>query len=384
MAPHLGVPAAPLDPGDTAKLPTWLSVETTGRQSVVTLEPERYVKWTLRYGPHGLTDKVVTVGGAPWTHSRFRYSATGHLSDKTVTGPGLQHLEGKSAGTVYRTDSRRRIVERFAAAGQDPSLRLRHSTSGVTVEHRVGDRVVRRDRYDRAGRRLRIDVGDAEPSIRVRFLRDAKGRLKRVTRRISKKSVKASWDAPESWVRPEHLRRIPTLTSRGDVLLLLGAPHRHSVSLSDGIQHTEDDYAEVCWINDANTLVYDAAGVFKDTGTSCICGFCVAAEQVAIGPEATAWDIHWRNTTWVRLSTALGEVDVTADHRVITPSGPRPAGALRVGDLARTAGGPPTALLAIEVLAVEGLKAGANVQTPSGTFAAGGLLYESEQPRVCP
>jgi hypothetical protein len=137
MAPHLGVPAAPLDTADLAKLPTWLEVTTKDRVSKVTVQPAGYIQWELRYGPHGLTDKIATVGPAPWTHSRFSYDAKGHLQTKSVTGRGVADGDTKNAPLImtYQTDAKGRIVERVSS-GKSPSLKLRACESFPT--HHLG------------------------------------------------------------------------------------------------------------------------------------------------------------------------------------------------------------------------------------------------------
>lgn len=139
-------------------------------------------------------------------------------------------------------------------------------------------------------------------------------------------------------------------------------------------------WSDRCWLNQPSTLTFDAAGLLTGVQQSCICGFCVDAALAPSAPDVLATDRHWTRGPWVRLD---GAVDVTADHRVMTPDGPRPAGALSAGDRVLSANGAPRVLRSVERLS-GAERLGVNLRTRSGTFAAGGLLFESEQPRPCP
>jgi hypothetical protein len=255
----------------------------------------------------------------------------------------------------------------------------------VIEHHHQDGRLLRRDVYDNAGRRLLIDLGHRPNKLAVRFSRGSKGRLRAVERKRGRVKEAAAWDKPVPWVTRAEFAMIPEVTARGDVLLLLGAPHRHSVDVdrTTGLRQTSDDYSEDCWLNEPSTIIYDAADVYRTSHAQCICGFCVDATQVTPSADADGWDIHWIGDSWIRLVTALGPIDVTADHNVMTPDGPRLAGKLAVGDVVSTEAGGATVLLAAERLPDIGLRPGANVRTPSGVFAAGGLLFESETSAEC-
>lgn len=176
---------------------------------------------------------------------------------------------------------------------------------------------------------------------------------------------------------------LPTLVERHEVLLLLGAPAKHSVVGKGTALRTIDDWADGCWLNQPSTVHFDAAELAIGKQATCICGFCVDA-TVDLGSargEAWARDEHWTRGPWVRLD---GRLDVTADHRILTPSGPRAVSALSPGDLVLDDEGAPRPLLAIEHLPPGPPRLGANLRTTTGTFVAGGLTFESEAPRACP
>jgi hypothetical protein len=114
-------------------------------------------------------------------------------------------------------------------------------------------------------------------------------------------------------------------------------------------------------MNQTSRIEYDAADLAEQGDGSCVCGFCVAMAAPPVGGDVLGTDEHWTTGPWLRID---GAVDVTADHRLLTPSGPRAAGALDAGD-----DGAP--------------RLGVNVRTRSGAFDAGGLRFESEAGRAC-
>jgi hypothetical protein len=68
----------------------------------------------------------------------------------------------------------------------------------------------------------------------------------------------------------------------------------------------------------------------------------------------------------------------------MTPGGPRPAGALRAGDLVLDARGRPRLLRSSRRLPDGPARLGRNLRTASGTFSAGDFLLASETLRQCP
>jgi hypothetical protein len=117
-----------------------------------------------------------------------------------------------------------------------------------------------------------------------------------------------------------------------------------------------------------------------DLHVACICGFCVDAAARIEAAEVLGTDEHFTRGPWVRLDEAL---DVTVEHRVLTPRGPRPAGALRPGDVVTGADGRPRVLRSVRALPSAPPRRGLNVRTARGTFGANGFLLESEAPRDC-
>ncbi|MEI8259500.1 MAG: hypothetical protein WCJ30_27860, partial [Deltaproteobacteria bacterium] len=182
-------------------------------------------------------------------------------------------------------------------------------------------------------------------------------------------------------IRPEYLAVFRhSLVEIGEVELALGAPS-HTTDEHRGVErHITVDYAPRCWMNGVSGFEFDATGLLVAPYAACICGFCVAAEIPATAPDITAVDLHWTSGPWVRLD---GAVDVTADHRVMTPAGPRPAGVLRAGDVVLGADGALRVLRSVEPLSSRPPRLGRNLRTTHGVFEAGGIQFESEAPREC-
>lgn len=376
-----------------ARGPLWLEVTTQGDTSDLVFLPERRVAWRLVYGPEGLVRKTVTVDGQPWTESRFGYRG-GALVDKVVTGPGV----GAERRYTYVLDASGRIRERRGPIsrqpfhGSDPAADLARFTwmaDGATVEHIVGGQVVRRDRFDRAGRLLRTDLGRpaTAPASRLSliYVRDAAGRLQQIQRQWFTSAPRpAHADRREPGVLPAHLDALPPVVERHEVLLLLGQPERHSRDVEATERSVRDQYGKTCWLNQTSELTYDAAGMLSRYGQTCICGLCVAepsAPRPLSAADLLGRDEHWLAGPWLRLDE---RVEVTAEHRVLTPWGPRPAGALRAGDTVLGEDGAPRRLSSVRWLGSGPERRGINLRTRSGRFTAGGLLFESETVQPCP
>lgn len=392
-SPILHAPYGPLDERKARSLPQWLEVTAQGDRLTVVLLPERRITQELLYGPEGLLQKTVTVNGKPWTQSRFRYEQ-GVLRDKQVTGPGI----GAPRSYHYVLDEQGRIKERRGPISRSPFHGSNPGTDrvtfvwdadGATVDFRMGGKVVRRDRFDPSGRLLRTDVGTpatrAETRLSLIYGRDAAGRLLRVQRQwFAAEPRPAIFDKPDPGVGPQHLAALPPVLERHEVLLLLGQPVLHSRDVVMSAHSARDQYSKGCWLNQPSEITYDAAGMISSYGQTCICGFCVAASagpRALSSAELVGTDEHWLAGPWLRLDE---RVDVTPEHRVLTPSGPRPAAELRTGDLVLHEGGEARPLRSIRRLAPGPERRGVNVRTRSGRFTAGGLLFESESPRACP
>lgn len=391
-SPILRAPYGSLDERTARSLPRWLEVTSKGETSEVVFLPERRVVWRLTYGPDGLIEKKVTVGGAPFTESRFRYEQ-GALVEKSVTGVG----SGGARVYQYVRDADGRITERRGPVsrnsyyGSDPKkdrVLFTWDAAGVTLDYVLGAQIVRRDRYDAGGRLLRTDLGrpatDPKGRLSLIYQRDASGRLVGVQRQwFGAPARPARPDRRDPAVKWLHLGTLPPVVERSEVLLLLGRPERHSRDAGSSDNSIRDQYAKDCWLNQISELTYDSAEMLSSYGQTCICGLCVAAEsgpRAPAGAELLGRDEHWRDGLWLRLDE---RVDVTPDHRVMTPSGPRPASELRAGDVVLTEDGSARPLRSVRRLPAGPARLGVNLRTTSGYFAAGGLLFESEIPRSC-
>ena len=404
-SPVTRAPYGPLDGAATARaqgLPQWLEVTSQGEQSDLVFLPERRVAWRLVYGPEGLVRKTVTVDGKLWTESRFGYQG-GALRDKVVSGPGAGSGAGSGPGLRYsyvldeagRIKERRGPVSRVPFNGSDPAadrVTFLWQADGTTVDYTIGGQVVRRDRFDRGGRLVRTEVGrpatEAASRLSLIYVRDGAGRLQRILRQwftAAPRPAHADRRAADgAGVQPAHLAALPPVVERHEVLLLLGQPERHSRDVAASERSVRDQYGKTCWLNQISELTYDAAGMLSRYGQTCICGLCVAAPSAPrplSGADLLGRDEHWLAGPWLRLDE---RVDVTADHRVLTPAGPRPAGALRPGDLVLGEDGAPRRLSSVRTLPRGPERRGVNLRTRSGRFAAGGLLFESETPQPCP
>jgi hypothetical protein len=361
-----------------ALLPRWLEVTTHGNESEIVFQPDGRVRWQLVYGPHGVTEKVTLVDGEKWTRSQFHYDGRGALTDKTVTGSGTP----EPLTQRYRTDTLGRVVgrdgkrERWEVAWQ--------SDGGAVATTFLDGIVVRIDHFDPQGRPLVTALGGGPEKSRLRLLyrRDAAGNLVAVERQRGKgKPHRADGSARDPSFDFHDLRQLSGVLERWEVLALTGAPVTHN-SDNTGLKRTiSDNYVEGCELNQATSVTYDPSEKLIDVRAECICGACVDARAPVSGREVIGRDEHWTRGPWILLD---GELSITADHRVVTPRGSIPAGALRPGDLVTTSDGGVRVLRSVERLPIGGERLGINLRTRDGTFAAGGFLVESETPRACP
>jgi hypothetical protein len=213
--------------------------------------------------------------------------------------------------------------------------------------------------------------------LAVLYQRDAAGALLGVARRMDGVETPGPLPRPDGKVTSLHLDQLPPFVERHEVLLLLGPAFTHSVDGKGLRRRITDSYAgEDCWLDKTSTVEYDATGLIAKAYVTCICGFCVAAPEPLLGEEVLGADEHWTAGPWVRLD---GRLEVTSEHRLMTPGGPVAAGALRAGDEVLRADGGVHTLRSVELLPPGPPRLGRNLRTASGAFVAGGLLFESEQ-----
>ncbi|MBI2392348.1 MAG: hypothetical protein HYV09_22365 [Deltaproteobacteria bacterium] len=363
---------------EAATLVRWLEVRTAGALRDVVFRPDGRVTWKLWYGAHGLVEKRAFVDGALWSTSVFGRDAAGRLATKTVT-----FASGSKQEHDYKVDAAGRVLER-ARRGGGERWSVTWSATGAVAETTIGKDAVRRDTFDGAGRviesRFGKPLGKAE--LVLRRTRDAAGKLLAVQRITAAGGLRPAEPLKrDKTVTVLDVTRVPVGLERHEVLLLFGAPAKHSDTGSGVARTITDDYADGCWLNAPSTLDYDATALFTKTQTTCICGFCVDARLAPHAADRTGFDAHWTRGPWVRLD---GWIDVTADHEILTPTGPRPCGELVAGDEVLDDRGEARPLLSIERLPPTFERLGVNVRTTSGRFFAGGLAFASEGPRACP
>ena len=295
-----------------------------------------------------------------------------------------EHLELRSPrGSLNRS-----------SATADARWEVTWAANGTAVAGQfIAGALVRTDSFDADGRLLRTDfhsepavgsrgAADAPMSIVLRYVRDGAGALVSVQREVfGHGSAAAPGNMLDPSIQAGHLWVFrPSLVEMGEVLLALGAP-TYTTDVGHGVaRRITIHYGPGCWLNAFSAFEFDATGLLVGPFGMCICGMCVAAEVPAHAPDVTEVDLHWTAGPWVRLD---GSVDVTADHRVMTPTGPRAAGSLRAGDVVLAGDGGVRMLRSVEALREVPPRLGRNLRTGNGVFEAGGILFESEVPRGC-
>lgn len=390
----VGLLAAPLP----SWLPRWLEVATSGRTARITFRPEGRVVWRVRWGPHGVVQKDVEVDGAAWLRSTFDYGPDGCVLQKTITGRVTDVVGGPGASWThrYRCDARGRIVARSGTSVQRRSFGSRNLPVATAPENldvvwtatgsrstlSIAGHPVRRDDLDLAGRPLRTTLfGSRQGTLAIVYRRDGAGRLRAIE---SEEHLGPRGPGPGMMaaVSPMHLDVFAQSTvERFEAEILLGAPVRTTDAGRGAQRRITLDWSPDCWLNATSGLEFDPTGLLVDGIQPCICGFCVdAALPLEARSEVLVEDTHRTRGPWVRLD---GAVDVTTDHEVMTPDGPRRAGALAAGDAVLDASGAPRRLRSVERLGDGPPRLGRNLRTRDGTFSAGGILFRSEEPRPC-
>jgi len=401
MGPVGRLAAAPATQGPLAR---WLDVTTQGSSATIRFQPEGRVVWRTTWGPAGLVEKRVEVDGEPWARSVFERDARGCVVRKTVTGRVTRRYVGGPETPwpfSYRCDAQARPVERTG------TIVLRHpwgsralvpptapervtirwtAAGGSEVRTFVAGSEVRRDVFDADGLVLRTHLGAPSATrsrIALVYLRDRAGHLLSIERIVRGHRSSASSSAPLAGITPAHIAALAHApVERHEIELALGAPVRTSDEGRGVERRVTLDYSPTCWLNELSSVELDPAGLLVSGVQGCICGVCVdAALATSVQSDVLAVDTHWTAGPWVRLN---GSVDVTDDHEIMTPSGPRAAGALRAGEIVLADDGSARALVSVERLPAGPPRLGRNVRTRDGTFAAGGILFRSEQPRACP
>lgn len=373
-----------------ATLSRWVDVHTSGRVTTVTFEPDGRVVWRITWGPHGPERKVTLVDGVVWTRSRFHYDAAGHLATKVVHGPGA----GSGITYTYTTDpSSGQILGRSATlAGPNgtsvlETMDVTRTSRGTLVTIRRDGHPARSDRWDAHGRLMesRFFDGSGTEAGRLRYERDAQGLLVRIRRRVGAHRGIADPTHPDTTLSSSDVAALAAAPlEHHEALLLLGAPTTSSEEGRGVARVLHTDFApDACWMNETSGLQFDAAGLLVRGTVGCICGFCVDASLVDRREAAQALGIgmHWTRGPWVRID---GAIDVTIEHELVTPDGPRAAGSLAPGDVVTAADGSPHTIVSVELLPDEGLRLGENLTGADGTFAAGGLRFVSETTTRCP
>lgn len=384
-------PGAPLTAPSTL-LPRWVDVRTRGRVTTVTFEPDERVVWRITWGPHGPTRKTTLVDGAVWTRSRFAYDAAGHLATKEVSGPGaaggltFTYTTDATTGEVRTRSATLPATYPSSSTTVAERVEVTRSPAGVTVTVTRDGHTARRDRYDPDLRLLEsrfFDVRGTE-TARLTYARDASGGLRRIRRRIGHHGHAVDPTHPDPTVTSSDVQALAFCpVEHHEALLLLGAPTTATDEGRGARREIHTDFApDTCWMNATSGLDFDATGLLVQRTVGCICGFCVAAAAIDPDDAASALGVarHWTHGPWVRID---GTVEVTIEHALVTPSGPRAAGTLAPGDVVLAADGTPHVVVSVELLPDDGARLGVNLTTEDGTFAAGGLLFVSETARAC-
>ncbi|MCC6875471.1 MAG: hypothetical protein IT378_14280 [Sandaracinaceae bacterium] len=384
--------------GSPPDLPEWIEVRTAQGVTSVTFIPDRRVVWRITWGPQGPTEKRVEVDGELFARARYDYDTQGRLTRKTVEGPAAP--DGPRVYD-YVLDAQGRPIERrlngtaprvWGSRNLPPTPQVEvqsivYRAGGTTVRSSIGGREVRLDEYDLHGRLLRTRWGPSDApsaSHELRYVRRSDGSLDRIDRRLAGgRPSRAAPSRRDRSITPETfgpLSGVPI--ERREARMLLGAPASIHDELRGAARRSTDDWSDGCWLNQPSAIEWDATNFAVNTTSPCICGFCVdAALRVEVeDAQVLGVDLHYTAGPWVRLD---GAIDVTADHRVITPRGPVPAGELRPGDSVLASDGTVRELRSVEPLLEPGERLGRNVRTRAGVFGAAGLLFESEPLTRC-
>ena len=376
-SPLLLRPYGPVTPDQAKSLPRYLEVSTVDDVSIVIVQPEGRIRWELEYGPHGLVRKVTTVNGELWLESDFHY-VDGRLSTKRVSGVGIE----RRLQFAYETDECGRVTKRSQGTTR---WAVTFDQDGAVAKMFQYQTLIRRDTFDLGGRHLITTVGipaDGPDRLRITYERNRNGGLVRVTRRW-----RAGKDRPADPLQPDpdvgstELGLLNDQVERHEVLYLIGAPQKRYLEGNGVRRSATDDYSADCWLNAPSSIKYNPADVFIGTEASCICGYCVDAQATLGFDEIMGVQTHWTAGPWVRID---GRLDLTVDHRLLTPNGAREAGALAPGDVVMLSGFRPHAVRSVELLPPGPPRLGINLTTNTGTFEANGYLVESEQPQPCP
>ncbi|MBX7190966.1 MAG: hypothetical protein K1X94_02855 [Sandaracinaceae bacterium] len=374
-------PSGPLPSSGSPLLPEWITVEVHASTAHVTFEPERRVEWRIRYGPSGAIDKRVFVDRAEVLHARYERDAQGHVVRKTASGA----LAPGGLLYTYQTDAQGRVVvrERAIDASTIERLEVRWTATDVVAVLRIGGHERRRDRWDAAGRLLSSTfvglqaIGGGPPQQHeLHYRRDGAGALVAVERaRLGQGPSTATFAQRDASV---HARDLDVLAAsaveRSEARLLLGLPATIADRGRGAARELTDSFSDGCWLNETSLLAYDATGLYTQGQEGCICGLCVEASQPWHADRIEGLELHVRRGGWLRID---GELVITGDHELVTPTGPRRADALLPGDLVMDPDGRPFAIRTIEALADEP-RLGRNVETAEGSFAVGRFVVVSE------
>lgn len=370
----------------TSLLPEWITVEVAGDVATITFEPERRVVWRIRYGAHGAEEKRVRVDDEEVLVVRYERDGNGRLVRKVARGP----LAPFELVWTYQTDDRGRVVGRDhvlpGPGGGTERLEVAWSPNGgASARWMVRGVERRRDVWDpRGALRETSFAGPTSASSRDRarlvYERLTSGALRRVVRVRHGHRGPAEPDARDASVTSLDVAAIAEgVVTRAEIRLLFGSPVT-SVDRGRGAsRELLDDYADGCWMNEVDSLSYDATGLFQRGHASCICGFCVDASLPWRAERVEGVELHWRADGWIRID---GTLVITGEHALLTPDGPRRADELVVGDPVLRADGGYRAILSIEALAPSS-RQGRNVESEDGRFVAGGFVVLSEPLTTC-
>lgn len=362
----------------------WVEVTSRGARTTVRFLPDGRMRWVIRWGPHGPRSKRIVVDGVTVATSTFGYDAAGHLVAKDVTRAGAPDLHFD-----YTTDGSGRVTERRGRlpplGGTTPTVEraiITYTASGSEEVVERDGRAVRRDLRDAAGRLLESHFVSGSETASLVYERDGAGTLLEAVRAIGGVREEAGFAAP----RPDLVLHVELVSrapiERWETLLLFGAPARSTDAGRGAGRTISDDWSgDACLLNRVSLLRFDAAGLLVGAETTCICGFCVAAESVVSeGEEVLATDTHWWSGPWV----VLDGVWVTPDHEVLTPRGPRRATTLVIGEPVMHADGRAAPLAQVEHVASTEPRRALNLRTADGTFVGGDLVFLSEAEGPCP